>query len=179
MIEDWARSGDVFRWRGHDIFFRCEGKGAPLLLLHGVPTASWIWHRIWPMLISRYSVIAPDLIGFGLSDKPTRFAYSVMSQADLCQSLLAHCGVNDCHILAEDYGDSIAQELLARDTGTIASVCLLNGGIFPEAHRTSLLQKLIMSRVGRPFAALVTRRAFHRALSRVVRAGDQAVRRNP
>jgi pimeloyl-ACP methyl ester carboxylesterase len=167
MIDEWARSGNVFRWRGHDIFFRAEGDGAPLLLIHGIPTASWVWHGVWPALASRYRVIAPDLIGFGLSDKPTRFAYTVMSQADLCQSLLAHCGVNDCHILAEDYGDTVAQELLARDTGTIASVCLLNGGIFPEAHRASLMQKLITTRLGRPLASLVMRRGFHRALSRL------------
>ena len=167
MIDEWARSGSVFRWRGHDIFFRSEGDGAPLLLIHGIPTASWAWHGVWPALTSRYRVIAPDLIGFGLSGKPTRFAYTVMSQADLCQSLLAHCGASDCHILAEDYGDTVAQELLARNTGTIASVCLLNGGIFPEAHRTSPMQKLITTRLGRPLASLVMRRPFHRALSRL------------
>jgi pimeloyl-ACP methyl ester carboxylesterase len=167
MIDEWARSGDYFKWRGHNIFFRSEGDGAPLLLIHGVPTASWVWHGVWPALASRYRLIAPDLAGFGLSDKPTQFAYTVMSQADLCQGLLAHCGVRDCHILAENYGDTIAQELLARDTaGTIASACLLNGGIFPEAHRTLLMQKLIASRFGRPFAALVMRRPFQRSLSR-------------
>jgi pimeloyl-ACP methyl ester carboxylesterase len=159
--------GSVFRWRGHDIFFRSEGEGAPLLLIHGIPTASWVWRGVWPELASRYRVIAPDLIGFGLSGKPKRFPYTVMSQADLCQSLLAHCGVNHCHILAEDYGDTVAQELLARNTGTIASVCMLNGGIFPEAHRASPMQKLITARLGRPFAALVTRQGFHRALFRL------------
>jgi pimeloyl-ACP methyl ester carboxylesterase len=168
MIDEWARSGDVFRWRGHDIFFRIEGEGAPLLLIHGVPTASWVWHGVWPALTSFYRVIAPDLIGFGLSGKPKQFPYTVMSQADLCQELLAHCGIDECHILAENYGDTIAQELLARDAGeTIASVCLLNGGIFPEAHRTLLMQKLIATRVGRPFAFLVMRRPFQRALSRL------------
>lgn len=166
MIDAWARSGDVFRWRGHDIFFRTEGSGPPLLLIHGVPTASWVWHGVWPALASRYRVIAPDLIGFGLSAKPTSLAYTVMSQADLCQSLLAHCGISDCHILAENYGDTITQELLARDLA-IASVCLLNGGIFPEAHRTLLMQKLIATRLGRPFAALIMRRPFHGALSRL------------
>ena len=167
VIEEWARSGTVFRWRGHNIFFRSEGAGAPLLLIHGIPTASWTWHGVWPELVSRYRLIAPDLIGFGLSEKPARFPYTVMSQADLCQGLLAHCGVNHCHILAEDYGDTVAQELLARDTGTIASVCLLNGGIFPEAHRASRMQKLITARLGRPLASLVMRRGFYRALSRL------------
>jgi pimeloyl-ACP methyl ester carboxylesterase len=119
---------------------------------------------VWPALASRYRVIALDLIGFGLSAKPIRFAYTVMSQADLCQGLLAHCGVNHYHILAEDYGDTVAQELLAREAGTIASVCMLNGGVFPEAHRASRMQKLITARLGRPLASLVMRRGFHRAL---------------
>lgn len=165
-IDEWAQAGHAFHWRGHRIFFRSEGSGAPLLLIHGVPTASWVWHGMWPALASRYKVVALDLIGFGLSDKPRRFGYTVMTQADLCESLLAHCGIGAYHILAENYGDTIAQELLARDSRRIASVCLLNGGIFPEAHRTLPMQKLISTRFGRPFAALVMRRPFQRALSR-------------
>jgi pimeloyl-ACP methyl ester carboxylesterase len=39
----WRAQGDVFDWRGEPIFFRAEGRGEPVVLIHGVPTASWDW----------------------------------------------------------------------------------------------------------------------------------------
>ena len=51
----------------HDV---TTGQGAPLLLLHGTPTTSFYWHRIFPLLTDRFTVVAPDLRGFGYTDKP-------------------------------------------------------------------------------------------------------------
>lgn len=174
MIKDWAQSGQTFHWRGHRVFFRTEGYGPALLLIHGLPTASWIWHGMWGALAGHSRLIAPDLIGFGLSDKPRTFDYTVMSQADLCEALLTHLEVTDFHVLAEDYGDTVAQELLARSpAGRIASVCLLNGGIFPEAHRPPLAQRLMDTRLTRPLTAFVMRRPFQRGLSRLFGPGTK------
>src|SRR2546423_4125042 len=50
-----------------------EGEGEPILLLHGEPTSSYLWRNIIPQLPGRK--IAPDLIGFGLSDKPTEIGW--------------------------------------------------------------------------------------------------------
>lgn len=171
-VEAWAQAGSYLTWRGYRVFVREDGAGEPLLLLHGIPTASWDWHAIWPELAARYRVLAPDLIGFGLSAKPRDFPYGVASQADLCEALLAERQIQRVHLLCQDDGDTIAQELLARtqepsDGLAIASVCFLNGGIFPEAHRPLLMQRLIGTRLGRPLARLVMRRPFQRSLSRL------------
>jgi pimeloyl-ACP methyl ester carboxylesterase len=167
-LEAWARSGGFFTWRGHRVFFRDEGAGEPLLLLHGVPTASWIWHRVWPHLLPGRRLLALDLIGFGLSDKPPDLVADVMAQADLCQDLLISREVARYHLLAEDYGATVAQELLARGgEPAIATLCLLNGGIFPEAQRPLLMQRLIGARLGRPLARFVLRRPFWRSLTRL------------
>jgi pimeloyl-ACP methyl ester carboxylesterase len=166
-VEAWAKAGSYVRWNGHRVFFRMQGRGEALLLLHGIPTASWIWHRLWPLLLPRHRLIAPDLLGFGLSDKPPALVADVFAQADLAQALLSHFGVERYRVLAADYGATVAQELLARGDPGLVSLCILNGGIFPEAHRPSLAQRLVGTRLCRPLARLIWRRAFARSIARL------------
>ena len=172
-FERWRRDGLTYRHRGHAIFYRVEGEGPPLLLIHGFPSASWDWAPLWPDLVARFRVIAPDLLGFGWSDKPPRHAYSILDQASLCEGLLAELGALRAHILAHDYGDTVAQELLARhdERGgrglALASVCLLNGGLFPEAHRPLPVQRLLASPLGPLVGRLSTRRLFDAGMRRI------------
>ncbi len=154
--EDWRGAGEYFPHRSHRIFFRRAGagRGAPvLLLIHGFPTSSWDWSPLWQELAAHFTVIAPDLLGFGYSAKPAEYDYSILDQTDLCESLLTQLGVSRFHILAHDVGDSVAQELLARaHDGSLltelGSVCFLNGGLFPEAHRPRMAQRLLASPIG-------------------------------
>ena len=142
-----------------------------LLLIHGFPTASWDFAKLWPVLAERFRVLAADMLGFGFSSKPRRHAYSIMEQADVMEAVLAHHGIDRHHVLAHDYGDTVAQELLARDNaraeGRLASVCLLNGGLFPETHRARFVQRLLESPLGPLVARLSNRRAFARSMTAV------------
>jgi pimeloyl-ACP methyl ester carboxylesterase len=117
-------------------------------------------------------VLALDLIGFGFSAKPRRYDYSLVDQASLCEAFLQAEGVRDYHVLAHDYGDSVAQELLARQTDAgerprLHSLAFLNGGLFPETHRPVLLQKLLLSPLGPVFARLASRDSLAANLRRV------------
>lgn len=154
----WKKTGKTFPHRGHNIFYQDLGKGPVLLLIHGFPTASWDWVSVLDALTRQYRVIAPDMIGFGFSPKPAFYDYSIFDQADLLESLLAARGVSEVGIIAHDYGDTVAQELLARhedrlesgsDGLTVRGVCLLNGGLFPEAHRPLMTQKLLAGPFGK------------------------------
>ncbi|MGI9289399.1 MAG: alpha/beta fold hydrolase [Pseudomonadales bacterium] len=158
-IQDWQRQGERLLFAGHEIFCRDSGvnsgdEDAPvLLLIHGFPTASWDWHELWEPLCVTHRVMTLDMLGFGLSDKPKRFCYSIMKQADLCESFLRDRDVSHYHILAHDYGDTVAQELLARQqcnvaAASIESICFLNGGLFPETHHPVLIQRLLLSPLG-------------------------------
>ena len=163
-VADWHRAGQRFNYRGHDIFY-AKSAGTHrevLLLIHGFPTASWDYSAVWARLSQRFQLIAPDLIGFGFSAKPADYDYSIHDQASLCEALLTQLGVREYHILAHDYGDTVAQELLARhhEDGfktplrpQLKSVCFLNGGLFPETHRPLMAQRLLLS----PFAAWIAR----------------------
>lgn len=171
----WRSTGESFEWRGHRVFYRAQGTGEPLLLLHGFPTSSWDWRHVWDALVRRYRVIALDYLGFGFSDKPSEGPYSVFAYADQAEALLAKLGVGRVHILAHDLGDTVAQELMARarersgraGAVALASVCMLNGGIFPEMHRPRTIQKLLDSPIGFLVARLNGRKQFGRALAQV------------
>ena len=173
-LEAWQADGQYFPHRGQRIFYRhARREGAPaLLLIHGFPTASWDWNYLWEPLSTHFELLAPDLIGYGFSAKPADYAYSILDQADLCEELVLRHGATRYHILAHDYGDTVAQELLARahdgsQRAELASVCFLNGGLFPEAHRPRLMQRLLQSALGPWIARRIDRPRFARSLKAV------------
>jgi pimeloyl-ACP methyl ester carboxylesterase len=176
---DWQALGLAFPYHEHQIFLRTEGKGPDLLLIHGFPTSSWDWHRVWQDLISRFRVIAPDMIGFGFSDKPRDYAYSIMDQAELHETILQRLQIKKVQILCHDYGVTVTQELLARQNEgqlgfQIESIVFLNGGLFPETHRPRLIQKLLNSAIGPYLSPLLGRSGFARTFNNILGPNTQA-----
>lgn len=173
-VERWYERGHFSNLLGRKIF--CVDSGEldkpTLLLLHGFPTSSWDWVPVWAALKETHRLVAMDFLGFGFSDKPDPHRYSIMEQADLCEALVVDRKLDTFHVLAHDYGDTVAQELLARQNegggaGRWASVCFLNGGLFPETHRARLIQKLLLSRFGRFINGLSSKRTFDKSFSAV------------
>jgi len=170
-LRAWRKCGQIFVFRGHTIRYWVAGQGEPLLLIHGFPTASWDWHYLWQPLAQRNLVIACDMLGFGDSAKPLDHDYCLLEQADLQQALLDHLHVRQpVHVLAHDYGDSVAQELLARHHEgrfQMASCVFLNGGLFPETHRLALVQKLLLSPLGWMIGRTFGRNALSDSFSQI------------
>jgi pimeloyl-ACP methyl ester carboxylesterase len=184
-LEQWHAAGRTFSFNGQDIYLRDSGGTAgssTLLLLHGFPTSSFDWHFVWAQLAGRFRLVTADMLGFGFSAKPREAKYSIFTQADLFEALASHIGVSDLHLLAHDYGDTVAQELIARVCDGrpggkarpgIRSACLLNGGLFPETHRALRIQKLLASRLGPLVARLFNERGFRRSFARIFGPGTQ------
>ena len=170
-LRAWRKCGQSFVFRGHTIRYWVAGQGEPLLLIHGFPTASWDWHYLWQPLAQRNLVITCDMLGFGDSAKPLDHDYCLLEQADLQQALLDHLHVRQpVHVLAHDYGDSVAQELLARHHEgrfQMASCVFLNGGLFPETHRLALVQKLLLSPLGWMIGRTFGRNALSGSFSQI------------
>jgi pimeloyl-ACP methyl ester carboxylesterase len=173
-VEQWRERGHFSRLLGREIFCVDSGElDKPVVfLLHGFPTSSWDWVPVWAELNEAYRLVALDMLGFGFSDKPNPHTYSIMEQADLCEALIADRKLERFHVLAHDYGDTVAQELLARQTegkgaGQWLSVCLLNGGLFPETHEARLIQKLLLSPLGPFINKLSTKRTFDKSFSAI------------
>src|SRR5882757_6573651 len=164
-LQSWKAAGQYFDYLGFDIFYRLDGRpvgeGPTLLLVHGYPFNSFDWELIWPTLVERFTVIAPDMIGMGFSAKPVAYQYSVHDHADMHEALLARLGVERCHMLAHDLGDSVGQELLARQHfgehayGSVSyeSITWLNGGMFNETYTPRVMQKLMS---GTPLGGLMS-----------------------
>lgn len=176
-LRDWRAQGSDFTFRGHAVRYWSAGSGAPLLLVHGFPTASWDWHYLWQPLAEHYRLIACDMLGFGDSAKPRGHDYRILEQADLQQALLEHLGVREpVHLLVHDYGNSVGQELLARhEEGgfALASLAFLNGGLFPETHRAVLSQKLLLGPFGSLFGRLFDRKRLAQNFAKVFGPGTQ------
>jgi pimeloyl-ACP methyl ester carboxylesterase len=176
----WREAGRLWTFEGHTIFTRVEGRddSPALLLIHGFPTASWDFEALLAPLSRTYRVLALDMLGFGFSDKPARHPYTIASQADLQEAFLAHHGIGTYTVLAHDYGDTVAQELLARqdeagDRPRMRALALTNGGLFPETHRPLVMQRVLLSPLGPLVARLTTRAALARSLRRIFGAKTQ------
>lgn len=176
-LTDWEKGGTLQTLCGKRVFCRDGGEpGAPaLVLIHGFPTASWDFEALWAPLTSRYRVVTLDMLGFGFSDKPAD-GYRIGAQADLFEARLAELGITSYHVLAHDYGDTVAQELLARKNPALKSVCFLNGGLFPETHRPLLVQRLLLSPIGGFVAQLTGPGRFDGNLRRIFGTGTQPSR---
>lgn len=169
-LNEWRDGGEYFDHKGVPIFYRrSEGQAETLLCLHGFPTASFDYRKIWNRLATRFRVAAADMIGYGFSGKPSHLDYTTFEQADLIEAFVKHLEVDRVHILAHDYSNTITQELLARSGEgrlefSIASICFLNGALFPETHRPILAQKLLISPIGRLFGRFIPDSRFAASL---------------
>ena len=168
-VEQWYASGQCHDVSGRDVFYQRAGQGETLICIHGFPTVSWDFADIWSGLTSRFDTIAHDMLGFGRSDK-TRRDITVGLQADIIERLAMDLDVRRAHILAHDLGDTVAQELLARQYDGSAKIewlsCVfLNGGIFPEAHKPRRVQKILASPIGPLLAQLISKRSYRNTMT--------------
>lgn len=153
------------------IFVRTGGAGPWCTLLHGFPTSSYDWHKLWEDLGQFRRLLAFDFLGFGDSEKPADHEYSIAEQADLTVALWTRLGIAATAVVAHDYAVSVAQELLARQGEghlgiTLDTVVFLNGGLYPELHRPQPGQLLLLDPAHGPqLGRLMTAEAFAAALA--------------
>lgn len=119
---------------GHRLFYREAGDaGAPaLVLLHGFPTSSFMFRNLVPALADRYHVIAPDHLGFGLSDAPSveEFDYTFDALTELTAGLLRSLGVDRYAIYVQDYGAPIGWRLALRNPSAITAIVSQSGNAY-------------------------------------------------
>lgn len=117
--------------RGHRLFYREAGPAeAPVIvLLHGFPTSSFMFRNLIPALARDYHVIAPDHLGFGLSDTPPAetFDYTFDALTELTAALLTELGVTRYAIYVQDYGAPIGWRLALANPQAITAIITQNG----------------------------------------------------
>jgi haloacetate dehalogenase len=101
---------------GVDISFRCFGSGPLIVLLHGYPQNNLIWHKIAPLLAQDFSVLAPDLRGYGESEKPdaSNGDHSIYCKKTLARDvmeLVDRLGHGAFHVVGHDRGARVAHRM--------------------------------------------------------------------
>lgn len=171
---EWIAENDTLvSRREHRIAFRRRGVGPTLLLLHGFPTWSYDYAEVASDLARDHDVITLDFLGYGASEKPNPYEYSVAESADTVEDLTAQLDVKSVRLVIHDYGGIVGQELVDRANRgqlsfTIDSLIMLNSGIVYSAYRPTRLQKLlILPVIGRLLASRVSAARVRSALDAI------------
>jgi pimeloyl-ACP methyl ester carboxylesterase len=164
--EAWRERGREEEFRGRRIHVFGRGGSWPLLVfLHGFPSSSYDWRRLLDLETER-AALAPDFLGFGLSEKPRDHDYTLHWQADLVEELVRrHGGGRPIHLVAHDMGTSVATELMARDIQgaldmDLVGVLLLNGSMVQGAASPTLGQRILRGPLGPILSRLSSERFF-------------------
>jgi haloalkane dehalogenase len=109
-----------------------EGDGPPVLFIHGEPTWSFLWRRVIPPVRDAgYRCVAPDLPGFGRSDKPIELDwYSYDRHVESLEPLLADLDLRDTTVVVHDWGGPIGLRLAVEHPDRIARIVVLDTGLF-------------------------------------------------
>jgi pimeloyl-ACP methyl ester carboxylesterase len=176
-VTAWRERGRDEEFRGRRIhLFGRGGRGPLLLFLHGFPSSSYDWRRLLD-LETEHMVLAPDFLGFGLSEKPRDHVYTLHWQADLVEELIRRNGESGpVFIVAHDMGTSVATELMARDLEgslemELSGVLLLNGSMVQGAASPTLGQRILRSPLGPLFSRLSTEGFFRRQFGQIFSPG--------
>ncbi len=115
---------------GRRFRLRRGGDGPPLLLLHGNPQTHAMWHRVAPVLARRFSVVCPDLTGYGLSDKPPvstdHAAYSKRAMAADMVALMGALGYDRFQVVAHDRGARVAHRMALEHADAVQRLCTMD-----------------------------------------------------
>jgi 2-hydroxymuconate-semialdehyde hydrolase len=156
-----------------ELSFDDAGDGPPVVLLHGFPTSSDLWRREILLLSSRTRVIAPDLLGYGRSDRPPDADLSIGTQARCVGELLDRLGIDRAAVIGHDVGGGVAQ-LLAL-AGRADALVLMDSICFDAwpVQAIQLLQSSTPEQETAEFAEQIVRLGFDVGLEHEGRLDDE------
>ncbi|MGF1507372.1 MAG: alpha/beta fold hydrolase [Chloroflexi bacterium] len=108
-----------------------EGSGEALLLMHGLPVWSFLYRHLIRALRTKYRLIAPDHLGFGLSDKPTGYSYRPQEQARTIAALINDLDLRDITVVAHDFGGPVGLAYALDQPQNVRRVIVLNTWLWP------------------------------------------------
>jgi haloalkane dehalogenase len=116
-----------------------EGEGSPVVFFHGEPTWSFLWRKVMPpVLAAGHRVIAPDMPGFGRSDKPTDIAwYSYDRHVDALAGMLEELDLRNATAVVHDWGGPVGLRLAVEHADRFARLVVLDTGLFTGHQKMS------------------------------------------
>lgn len=123
--------GDLVTAGPYRLFCRQWGTAGPaVVLIHGIPTHSYLWHTIGPALAASHRVLAVDLLGYGRSDQGPVQELTLPRQADHILAMLDTLGIAQAHFIGHDLGGGIVQILATQHPERVLSIGITDGVCF-------------------------------------------------
>ena len=144
-----------------------EGVGPPLLLCHGNPTWSFLYRNIITALRSQFRCIAPDYLGFGLSERPPGFGYKVDQHAQVIGELVDHLELDGYLTMGQDWGGPISMAVAVERADRVRGIALGNTWFWPIDVLTTKIFSRVMS--SPPMQKAILQRNFF--VERLIPAG--------
>ena len=154
------------------------GDGLPVLLLHGLPTSSYLWRDVQRDLEHRHRTFAPDLVGLGCSERPCAGRYDLQTQARLLLALADELGLDRFAVAGHDVGGGVAVHLTALARDRVAALVLVDSPLHADVWPIPSVRLLATPVLGETqLAALrlvpgAAEQAVRKALARGLRAGE-------
>jgi len=157
----WLASGRHLKIEGKRLFLYERGGGQSILVLHGFPTSAYDWRGVIDGLASAYRCVALDFPGYGLSDKPEAYSYSLFQQTDVVEALARELSITEAHVVSHDVGTSVHTELLSREQEgrlvfRLLSSTFLNGSMLQDLATITPFQKLLAANQTLPQAIAIS-----------------------
>ncbi len=135
-----------------NIHYLTAGEGKPVVLVHGWPTSSSLWRKIIPPLARTRKVIAPDLPGFGKSDKPLDVSYTHNYHSEILRDFLNRLNIGKVSIALHDVGVPIGLLWAIRNPDKVEKIIILDSLFYPDGccklfytYKISLFRRLLMT----------------------------------
>lgn len=127
LIEAHHAAGRDFTAAGVQSFVREQGSGDPIVLVHGLPSSSWLYRKVLPLLAERgHRAIAIDLPGLGLASRPKDFDYTFPGLGAFMAAAVDALGLERFHLVVHDAGGPVGFEMIQLIPERIRSLTLLN-----------------------------------------------------
>lgn len=141
-----------------------EAAGQPIILIHGYTASAYVWRKVAPMFArDGFRVIAIDLLGFGYSEKPAWFDYTIDSQARMLSRFMDRLGIGRATVVGSSYGGAVAATLALDYPARVGKLVLVDAVINDDVKNHPILRLASIPGIGEvitPF--LVDSKAFMR-----------------
>jgi 2-hydroxymuconate-semialdehyde hydrolase len=129
----------------------------PLVLLHGLPTSSYLWHDVMRDLGHDHRMVAPDLVGLGRSERPARKRYDLATQARLVWRLVDSLRLGRVVLVGHELGGAVAAHMCALRRDRVAGLVLVDAPVHADAWPVPSVLPVAMPAVGAAYVGLLRR----------------------
>lgn len=124
-----AKSKRKIRTFAGDIAYVRKGQGPAILLLHGIPSSSYLWRDVIDPLSTTFDILAPDLLGYGDSDKRLDADLSIAAQARYMVAFMETVGIHQAAVIGHDIGGGVAQLMAVDEPDRVARLILIDSAV--------------------------------------------------